>query len=291
MRIVNLLASSGEPVCVCDLVEVLGLAQPTVSHHLRKLVDAGPPRARGARQVELLLDRAGCVQAARVARRLRRLLLVARARGRVDRDVRARVRGRRRDHGRRQDACARPRRRRDHVRARDHGDDLRGRPRLRRALQSGRLVRVCADAPFLLDALLGYWIAQAAGALLAAAILRGSLGNRAHLGATLPAGSQGQAFLWEAVLTFFLMFVIMSVATDTRAVGEAAAIAIGGTVGLDAMFGGPITGASMNPARSLGPGARLRRPARALDLPRCTARRSGARRPRVPVRARRDGRA
>jgi aquaporin NIP len=66
-------------------------------------------------------------------------------------------------------------------------------------------------------------------------------------------GSDGQAFLWEVVLTFFLMFVIMAVATDTRAVGEAAAIAIGGTVGLDAMFGGPITGASMNPARSLGP--------------------------------------
>ena len=49
------------------------------------------------------------------------------------------------------------------------------------------------------------------------------------------------------------MFVIMAVATDTRAVGEAAAIAIGGTVGLDALFGGPISGASMNPARSLGP--------------------------------------
>ena len=55
------------------------------------------------------------------------------------------------------------------------------------------------------------------------------------------------------MLSFFLMFVIMAVATDTRAVGEAAAIAIGGTVGLDAMFGGPISGASMNPARSLGP--------------------------------------
>jgi MIP family channel proteins len=99
----------------------------------------------------------------------------------------------------------------------------------------------------------GYWLAQAAGALLAAALLRSSLGNRAHVGATLPAGSQGQSFLWEVVLTFFLMFVIMAVATDTRAVGEAAAIAIGGTVGLDAMFGGPISGASMNPARSLGP--------------------------------------
>jgi glycerol uptake facilitator-like aquaporin len=51
----------------------------------------------------------------------------------------------------------------------------------------------------------------------------------------------------------FLMFVILAVATDTRAVGEAAAIAIGGTIGLDAMFGGPISGASMNPARSIGP--------------------------------------
>jgi aquaporin NIP len=99
----------------------------------------------------------------------------------------------------------------------------------------------------------GYWGAQLIGALAAAAILRGSLGNVADVGATLPSGSQGQAFLWELILTFFLMFVIMAVATDTRAVGEAAAIAIGGTVGLDAMFGGPITGASMNPARSIGP--------------------------------------
>jgi MIP family channel proteins len=100
---------------------------------------------------------------------------------------------------------------------------------------------------------LSYWAAQVTGAIIAAAILRASLGNVAHVGATLPSGSQGQSFLWEAVLTFFLMFVIIAVATDTRAVGEAAAIAIGGTVGLDAMFGGPISGASMNPARSLGP--------------------------------------
>ena len=101
--------------------------------------------------------------------------------------------------------------------------------------------------------LVGYWAAQLAGAFAAAAILRGSLGNIAHVGATLPSGSERQSFLWELVLTFFLMFVIMAVATDTRAVGEAAAIAIGGTVGLDAMFGGPISGASMNPARSIGP--------------------------------------
>ena len=59
--------------------------------------------------------------------------------------------------------------------------------------------------------------------------------------------------MWELVLSAFLMFVILAVATDTRAVGEAAAIAIGGTIGLDAMVGGPISGASMNPMRSLGP--------------------------------------
>ena len=100
---------------------------------------------------------------------------------------------------------------------------------------------------------LAYWGAQVAGALMAAALLRGSLGNIAHVGATLPSGSQGQSFLWELVMSGFLMFVILAVATDTRAVGEAAAIAIGGTIGLDAMFGGPISGASMNPARSLGP--------------------------------------
>ena len=99
----------------------------------------------------------------------------------------------------------------------------------------------------------GYWAAQLLGAIAAAALLRASLGDVAHVGATLPSGSQGQSFLWELVLSAFLMFVILAVATDTRAVGEAAAIAIGGTIGLDAMFGGPISGASMNPIRSIGP--------------------------------------
>ena len=83
------------------------------------------------------------------------------------------------------------------------------------------------------------------------------------------------------------MFVIMAVATDTRAVGEAAAIAIGGTVGLDAMFGGPISGASMNPARSIGP-ALVSGDLHALWLyilrP---ARGRRARRARLPVHARR----
>lgn len=98
-----------------------------------------------------------------------------------------------------------------------------------------------------------YWGAQVLGATIAALLLRWLFGDVAHLGTTLPAGSDAQSFGMEIVLTFFLMFVIMAVATDDRAVGEAAALAIGGTVLLDAMVGGPISGASMNPARSLGP--------------------------------------
>jgi aquaporin NIP len=101
---------------------------------------------------------------------------------------------------------------------------------------------------------LTYLAAQLAGALLAAGLLAAIWPSRpAALGATIPTVGIGSAFAYEAVLTAFLMFVIMAVATDTRAVGAGAAIAIGGTVGLDALFGGPITGASMNPARSIGP--------------------------------------
>ncbi len=98
-----------------------------------------------------------------------------------------------------------------------------------------------------------YWGAQLAGAFLAALLLRASLGDIANLGTTQPSGSEAQSFVWELVMTAFLMFVILAVATDTRAVGEAAAIAIGGTIALDALFGGPISGASMNPARSIAP--------------------------------------
>ena len=98
-----------------------------------------------------------------------------------------------------------------------------------------------------------YWAAQLLGGIAASLLLRAMFGDLARLGTTLPTGSAGQSFILEAVLTFFLMFVITAVATDTRAVGQAAAIAIGGTVGLEALFAGPISGASMNPARSLAP--------------------------------------
>ena len=99
-----------------------------------------------------------------------------------------------------------------------------------------------------------YVAAQLAGAVAGALVLLAVWTDRpAALGATVPSVAVGSAFVYELVLTAFLMFVIMAVATDTRAVGAAAAIAIGGTVGLDALAGGSVTGASMNPARSLGP--------------------------------------
>ena len=113
-----------------------------------------------------------------------------------------------------------------------------------------------------------YWGAQFVGALTAALLLRGSLGNIADVGATLPSGSQGQSFLWELVMSAFLMFVILAVATDTRAVGEAAAIAIGGTIGLDAMFGGPISGRLDEPDPLAGPGTGVWKPACTVALPR-----------------------
>jgi aquaporin NIP len=101
---------------------------------------------------------------------------------------------------------------------------------------------------------LAYVAGQLAGATLGALLLLAVWpAQPAQLGATLPSVGAGSALVYELTLTAFLMFVIMAVATDARAVGAAAAIAIGGAVGLDAIFGGPVTGASMNPARSFGP--------------------------------------
>jgi len=102
------------------------------------------------------------------------------------------------------------------------------------------------DVPF-------YMSGQFLGAILGALTLRLVVGDVANLGVTLPSGSLEQSFGLEVLLTAILMFVIIAVATDTRAVGETAALAIGATVALDALWGGPISGASMNPARSLGP--------------------------------------
>jgi len=98
-----------------------------------------------------------------------------------------------------------------------------------------------------------YIVAQLIGAFTASGVLLAMFGNVAALGTTTPAGSASQSFALEAVLTGLLMLVILNVSTGPKETGVMAGIAIGGVIGLEAMFAGPICGASMNPARSLAP--------------------------------------
>lgn len=103
-----------------------------------------------------------------------------------------------------------------------------------------------SDLPF-------YWMAQTIGAFTASFTVQLIFPLSKTMGATLPSGSSSQSFVLEFILTLLLMFVIMGVAHDERAEGEMAGIAIGATVTLEALFGGPISGASMNPIRSIAP--------------------------------------
>ena len=98
-----------------------------------------------------------------------------------------------------------------------------------------------------------YVASQCAGAAVASATLRVLFREHATLGATAPAGGVPESFLLEIVVTFFLMFVILGVTSGSKEEGALAGLAIGATVALAALFAGPISGASMNPARSLGP--------------------------------------
>jgi len=98
-----------------------------------------------------------------------------------------------------------------------------------------------------------YLVAQVIGAIAASAVLRLLFLEHPDLGATLPAGSWWQSFVLEVLLTFILMFVILNVSTGAKEKGIMAGAAVGAVVALEALFGGPISGASMNPARSLGP--------------------------------------
>jgi aquaporin NIP len=98
-----------------------------------------------------------------------------------------------------------------------------------------------------------YVISQCAGAFLASAVLRLLFPQHATLGATIPAGSIAQSFGLEVILSLLLMFVIINVSIGAKETGVMAGVAIGAVVGLEALFAGPITGASMNPARSLAP--------------------------------------
>ena len=99
----------------------------------------------------------------------------------------------------------------------------------------------------------GYWAAQIVGAVAAAGLLRAMYGPVGHLGATLPHHGQGRSLLMEALLTWLLITVILGTAEGHKLVGHNAAIATGGYIALAGLFASPISGASMNPARSLGP--------------------------------------
>lgn len=101
--------------------------------------------------------------------------------------------------------------------------------------------------------ILPYITSQFTGALLAAGLLRLLFSSHESLGATFPSGGIINAFVLEVVLSFLLMFVILNVSTGHMEKGIMAGVAIGGTVALEALMGGPVSGASMNPARSLGP--------------------------------------
>ena len=101
--------------------------------------------------------------------------------------------------------------------------------------------------------LVPYVLSQCAGALAASGILRFLFPQNATLGATQPAGSATQSFILELILTAILMFVILNVSTGAAEKGITAGIAVGAVIGLEAMFAGPISGASMNPARSMAP--------------------------------------
>jgi aquaporin NIP len=98
-----------------------------------------------------------------------------------------------------------------------------------------------------------YITAQMCGAFSATGLLSYLFPTSRTLGATLPAGATSQSFIFETVLTFFLMLVILSVSTGAKEKGITAGIVIGAVIALEAMFAGPICGASMNPARSLAP--------------------------------------
>lgn len=103
------------------------------------------------------------------------------------------------------------------------------------------------------SALPGYLLAQTTGALVAVGLLRALFPDAESLGQTVPTVSAPGAFGVELVMSFILMFVILNVATGHKETGIMAGVAVGGTIMLEALVAGPLTGASMNPARSLAP--------------------------------------
>ena len=114
-------------------------------------------------------------------------------------------------------------------------------------------IAFAVNGNFALKELVPYIISQLAGAFAASGVLKLIFPSSVLLGATIPSGSNMQSFILEFILSFFLMLVIINVAKGSKEQGLFAGIAIGSVVLLEAMFAGPICGASMNPARSLAP--------------------------------------
>ena len=114
-------------------------------------------------------------------------------------------------------------------------------------------IAFCAAHRFDTARVAPYIVAQTAGAFAASLLLRALFPAHPTLGATLPAAAASQSFILEIILTFLLMLVVLSVSTGAKEKGITAGIAIGAVIALEAMFAGPICGASMNPARSLAP--------------------------------------
>ncbi len=106
---------------------------------------------------------------------------------------------------------------------------------------------------FPIKQLFPYVISQLTGAVLASITLKALFPENHFLGSTIPSGTELQSFIMELILSFILMIVIINVATGSKEQGMFAGIAIGSVVGLDALFGGPVCGASMNPVRSIAP--------------------------------------
>lgn len=118
----------------------------------------------------------------------------------------------------------------------------------------------CAALRFGWDRAVPYVLAQSAGAFLASLTLRAMFPSHPTLGATLPAGSALQSWVMEFVLALMLMVVILSVSTGSQEKGVLAGVAVGSVIALEALFAGPVSGASMNPARSLAPAVVAGRP-------------------------------
>ena len=228
LRILNMLVQAGAPVCVCEFTAAFELPQQNVSYHLKQLVDAGViARERRGRYSYYAARRRSALdhiadpesllpeQASRMNRELLRALtaeaigtfaLVFAGCGAIMVDAKTHQLG--------------------HV-----GVAITFGLVIMFGIYavghiSGAHFNAAVTFAFALtrhfpwSRALAYWARSSSVRCAAAALLRASLGNIAHVGATLPSGSQGQAFLWELVMSAFLMFVILAVATDTRAVGR-----------------------------------------------------------------------